>query len=497
MAASRSVVGRLLVASILHAVCPPHLAHAAIPDLVWEEPQVVDSGSVEVSPGSGSSVLHADGLWHVVYLKGGNVFHRARSSSGWLPAEALTQVQSLTRGPLIAQGGGYLHVVWEQPGAPIEVWTRRWDGTAWSAAECLSCDGYASWSPVIAGSGPRAMVAWSEYTVGTIVQVRARLFRNGAWDPVEDVSASTAHAEDPSVTELPGWDDFVVAWSDNRDGTPQVWAREWSSYQGWLVEKRMTEAPGGALHPSVHGETCCGDAIDRYWYFGFESYLHGSYPETFFQTRYPEYGEPQLVSADDYVFSDRPNVGGFAYVYKSEFGGSSPRLVMTWSDATPDDHFVNVLGVVGARDTLSTRGLSGSAVGATEGDPRAELMAVWVEDRDGMPELVARVGNIPGHNAGLDENGAPGSALWVVPNPCRSNAVLTLRSPVPTTARVRIVDATGRLVRDLGVSTLGGATRAIRWNTRDALGRAVPPGRYWAIARYGTTEGRRGFIVLR
>ncbi len=72
--------------------------------------------------------------------------------------------------------------------------------------------------------------------------------------------------------------------------------------------------------------------------------------------------------------------------------------------------------------------------------------------------------------------GAPTATLRAWPNPARTRVTFVLPATAPA-ARVRVLDARGRLVRSLESS----AGRA-QWDLRDGAGRAVGPGVYWGVA---------------
>jgi hypothetical protein len=79
---------------------------------------------------------------------------------------------------------------------------------------------------------------------------------------------------------------------------------------------------------------------------------------------------------------------------------------------------------------------------------------------------------------GLDEDPVPVPALRAIPNPARGPVLLLPRSPAGEPSSLRIFDVTGRLVLELPTSGLGGGLWV--WNGRDASGRSVPSGMYWA-----------------
>ncbi len=69
----------------------------------------------------------------------------------------------------------------------------------------------------------------------------------------------------------------------------------------------------------------------------------------------------------------------------------------------------------------------------------------------------------------------------------RGAGQIRLDLPRLQNAEVRVVDATGRTVRDLASGPLGAGTHAIAWDGRDFRGRAVPSGVYFVLAR--ATDG--------
>jgi FG-GAP-like repeat len=85
---------------------------------------------------------------------------------------------------------------------------------------------------------------------------------------------------------------------------------------------------------------------------------------------------------------------------------------------------------------------------------------------------------------------APGGAITATPNPSRRDVRLELPAS-PRPGIVRIVDAAGRLVRELPIAA--GATRA-GWDGRGSDGRSVPAGVYWAV-REGDADRSAGRLI--
>ena len=92
-------------------------------------------------------------------------------------------------------------------------------------------------------------------------------------------------------------------------------------------------------------------------------------------------------------------------------------------------------------------------------------------------------------DAGAGPAGAAGVLAWSapVPNPSAAGAGVRLVLVVPqaSAARIALHDVAGRLVRLLHDGPLAAGRHAFAWDGRDAVGRAVPPGLYFARARAG------------
>jgi hypothetical protein len=114
-------------------------------------------------------------------------------------------------------------------------------------------------------------------------------------------------------------------------------------------------------------------------------------------------------------------------------------------------------------------------------DPAA--MEVVRYDPAGIPEVV-RAAQSEIH---LEPN---------VPNPFRDGTRLRLRLERPARARVTIVDAAGRTVRDLGTRDFAAGTADLTWDGRDDLGRAAGPGVYLARVDTGAARVARRILKL-
>lgn len=83
------------------------------------------------------------------------------------------------------------------------------------------------------------------------------------------------------------------------------------------------------------------------------------------------------------------------------------------------------------------------------------------------------------------------------PNPSAGSADLRFRLPGATSVTVRILDASGRLVRSAELGTLGPGPHAWRWNGRDDRGRPAASGRYFFELRGGRNRARTLLTLVR
>jgi len=113
----------------------------------------------------------------------------------------------------------------------------------------------------------------------------------------------------------------------------------------------------------------------------------------------------------------------------------------------------------------------------------------------GVGEEVSAVGG----PSGAVRTPAP-LALRVGPNPAKgSSGVVTLRFrlPAPGTARLRVLDASGRLMRTLFDGSLAAGEQVLTWDGRDESGQPVPSGVYLLEAEAAGTREGRPLVVTR
>jgi hypothetical protein len=74
----------------------------------------------------------------------------------------------------------------------------------------------------------------------------------------------------------------------------------------------------------------------------------------------------------------------------------------------------------------------------------------------------------------------PGATLRIVPNPAHGTVGIVLRLPMEANGRCEVFEASGRRIAVLAEGRMPAGVRTLRWDGRDAAGRAAAAGIYWA-----------------
>jgi hypothetical protein len=438
-----STLGRVILLAIfpvLALVVPATALHAGVFDATWEPPVVVDTGAIDLSSSSGSAMEHTPSTygspwssrdeWHVLYTKAGDIWHAVLTETGWLAPEMLSSSGGSAHDPKLAFAGDRMIVVWEDARrGHSEVWSRLWNGTTWTAEACLTDDAIPSRAPAIAASYSVAYLAWTEGTDGQ-TQIYGRAWNGYGWQTSANISASPAYAIEPSVTISPYGYEFEIVWADARHGETEIYLRPWMD--GFGTATRLTNLTGSCRRPSAHAEECCGDVIAMQTLIAFENDGTGHNEAWTVCYGYVAGGPAAMISTSDSRASERPMAHGFPFSVGGEFGGVTPRFLITWTDAGAPGAKEHPLGgswgCPGLAETeiLSTQGLGTSAIAASAYDQptaaHAGLLAAWLEERNGQRSLVIQHGSAPScqdytYNAPLairvSPAGTPGNTVSV------------------------------------------------------------------------------------
>jgi hypothetical protein len=92
--------------------------------------------------------------------------------------------------------------------------------------------------------------------------------------------------------------------------------------------------------------------------------------------------------------------------------------------------------------------------------------------------------------------GRPGPSL-IAPSVCTAPARFRYSIPVPGRIRMRIVDATGAVVRELFAGRTAGATGWLEWDGRDKNGRSASAGSYFCHLETDDTGVSKRFVLAR
>ncbi len=130
----------------------------------------------------------------------------------------------------------------------------------------------------------------------------------------------------------------------------------------------------------------------------------------------------------------------------------------------------------------------------------------WIETASGDPHYLGI--SDPGAMTVIhyDPAGLPGEAWEAsrgiflvpnVPNPFRDGTLVRFRLPETMRAHLSIRDISGRLVRDLGEREYAAGYSAVSWDGRNARGRAMPAGVYFATLAAGSLQRTRRILRVR
>ncbi len=397
---SGGVRGSLLLLAFLLLVAAPPVEGAGV---AWGDSEVIASDVLDVSSGSGSSAVWQADAWHVVYAKAGAVRYAWRDAGGWHDGLVLAPATAAARNPHLGICDDGLIVVWD--GTSIqerEVFARRGIFSSWGPTETLSADGIRSQAPVVSGfhSGPDALVVWEDSTSAGF-RIRARKLNYQGWGAVEAVSTADADAREPTLTADPSGYGFgvswCVAWSDWRDGEPEIYRRCWGDM--WQDETRLTNLAPACRRP--------GFVLARSGDMPYPS------PVVSFEADGPQggatevwilrhAGTPFVISADDGFPSHRSNLTG--YRSPRDVCGLMPvtstQVRVAWTDSGPLGTIIRsrwtYSGADTSADSIICSGPAAAILAAHPQTPTAPMLQVWTDLVAGRSTLLARVGTAPG-----------------------------------------------------------------------------------------------------
>ncbi len=99
-----------------------------------------------------------------------------------------------------------------------------------------------------------------------------------------------------------------------------------------------------------------------------------------------------------------------------------------------------------------------------------------------------------------DHSVAPAKVIFIAscdPNPVTDTAVLRFQLEQPQSASMRILDASGRIIRHLAEGVFPAGSTVLKWDARDRGGTRVAAGVYFAHLRAAGAQDTRRILVAR
>jgi len=356
---------------------------------MWNEPEIVLAGDANIPSASGTSVIWADGAWHIVFELDGGVGYAWRDLAGWHIGPMAAPAGSGARDPHVGTSGAALMVVWSAPSlSHREVYARHGMREIWDPVVPLSEDVTTSHKPVVGGEAGMTYVAWEDSS-STATDVMGRMWLSGSWGSVEQVNVVPGSAREPSIIGGPSGSGVVLAWSDGRDGTAQIYSRARGHYS-WYTETSETSMAVDCRRPVVLSAVHF-DPGSSYLIIYFEARGAGGAVEVW------SVGGDGPRSDDDGIPSHSPNIAAHAKPVSTchGFPGGGTRAALCWIDGELG-RTIRTKDSEGSLDTMTSAIPTRAAIGGHDGRPRAGFLQIWVDVREGSPVLVSRGADPPG-----------------------------------------------------------------------------------------------------
>jgi hypothetical protein len=453
------------------------------------------------------------------YRAGGadaNVYLHRISGSGTVPTGwpagglALCTAVGAQGYPTLASAGGFAIVTWQDDrnGLDSDLYAQRVSAAAviqWSAGGiplCTSAGNQMFPASVSDGSGG-ALLAWQDHRGGGADLYVQRVSSGGLMGWGANGAVLCAETDDQLAPRViaDGFGGMIVTWDDYRDFNADIYAQrlnaagvaQWSAGGVPLCQEGaeqygaqpVTDGSGGALVPWSDYRGGSGDL-----------YLQRVTGAGAIASGWPISGLGVCILGGD-QFDPVAAPDGL--------GG----VILAWSDARPGAATIDIYaqritgaGAVAAGwvangvvvcDALNSQNRPSVGSSGT-----GEALVAWHDERSGAADIYLRRVTASGSvdvppMAAEDFQLAPPA-----PNPARDGTLLRVRLAAASTVRLEIVDATGRAVRVLFDGTwLEAGHHAVRWDGRDASGRAVSTGLYFVHLRDQTHSEVRKLTVLR
>jgi hypothetical protein len=169
--------------------------------------------------------------------------------------------------------------------------------------------------------------------------------------------------------------------------------------------------------------------------------------------------------------------------------------IQYWDFAIAEPEVISALGADPEHASFVSFHASPSP-GIVEGS----LGVLWTDERDGNEEIYFAEGSTLLDATSAPEIAPAAGALAIgraSPNPFRSSTTFTVRLERESELSVRIVDAAGRLVRELVSGRRPSGTHVLDWDGTSRLGSRATAGVYFIVAENGAGYAAQRVIRLR
>ena len=486
---------KLIVATIISTLASGSLSAQ---QAGWQpEVRLTSNDAVSFTAPNNAKWLAVDlvGNLHVVWLderdKNFEIYHKMRAGGLWQPDERITSDPAYSARPNLAvDASGWLHLAWnDERDGNKEIYHNNWLG-AWDTDQRVTVTAGESFGSALAAEEDTVHLVYMEEISGAL-QILYRAFKNSAWtEPETLTNVATGNRMVPAIDIGPDAS-LHVAWWDTREDTliGKIYYRKRSGGV-WLDEELVTDPANKAMRPSI--------AVDD---SGFVHVVWIDARGSFEQIRYRRRGaagwENEIALTNEEATHYHPSIDAA--------GGEAVLAYWKSTDAGLNSEIYFRRRIAGAW-TAALR--ISNAAGRSElpcliAGPNRNLHLAWVDSRDGNQEIYYREYFDPANGTGGGGDDAPPPAPRVAlaftsrPNPFGSSTRFDLSVPEACVASISIYDVTGRRVNDLLRRFVPRGVLTVAWDGRDAVGRPVAPGVYFAVGRAGKARIARTITLLR